>query len=97
MEVRYFLTKVVCQHTCALPSESKAKCVQYPPQRYYLERVPLGPTLLHYISLLFGVKFPDDVICFALPRLLFLALLQSIPCGHRITLHNGFRLNLPIV
>ena len=61
-----------------------------------LLRYPLVPKLLHYITSLFRIVFPNYVIIFTLQNwfrivslvICFLALLQGIPCRYRITLHN---------
>ena len=65
------------------------------PLNTLISAMPLGPKLLHYITSLFRINFTDNVIFFALQNwfrnlssvMQLLALLQSIPCGHRITSH----------
>ena len=53
MEVRYTPPqKGYLSDTCAIPYESKAKRVRYPPLRYYLERVlhDMGGGILHWAA-----------------------------------------------
>ena len=76
---------------------------RHSPQSRYA--VPLGPKLLHYITLSLWINFPDSVIIICITKVVskyflgfvILALLQSIPCGYQITLHNCFRINLPVI